>query len=93
MSEPIKEGDLVMVVRGHQCLFNRMAGKPFRAVLTTGRSCGCSVCAPSAKIYTAGPAVVWPGELSTAFIPVEYLKRIPPLSELGDVKQDEEITA
>ena len=93
MSEPIKVGDLVMIVR--VCCAKRDAlGAIFsvagidsyrtgawqcRHCMTTGRDCRVKATAK----YGDG----------NMHAPLSWLKRIPPLSELEGEKRDEEITA
>lgn len=90
MSEPIKVGDLVMVVR--LCCVKYMDGDgPIFTVAKIhdiGRGSICTHC-KSDLPDTARAASV------AAFVgvPLPWLKRIPPLSELGDVEHKEELPA
>lgn len=100
MSE-IRVGDLVVMVRGHECLYAKGAGIPFTVtelVHPTGGGWMCGYC----QQRSAGPneegalgikpyRATSPGNLTA--IPISWLKRIPPLSQLDDVKCDEELTA
>jgi hypothetical protein len=88
VSEPIKVGDLVVVVKA--CCDMMVKHKNFGRVFTvTGFNTGrlkCHHCAfrvPNATWAEFG--------LYEAYLP--WLKRIPPLSELDDVKNTEELTA
>lgn len=95
MSEPIKVGDLVMVVRWGGCKCNGRIGLVYQVAHVgswdLGGTCGnCgteSVIPPGVKFQYANSSSGRPN------VPLQWLKRIPPLSELGDVKNDEEITA
>ena len=88
MSEPIKVGDLVVVVRGHSCDL----GLTFTVTdihSTWEGMWSCSKC--TEHWYRPESMAATTGEWSS--VELSNLKRIPPLEELGDVKQDEEITA
>lgn len=89
MSEPIKVGDLVMVLRG--CCVNRdtFIGE-IRRVDDRFTSGGrCFQCGAD---YSGEPGAVLDGIDVTTFH-VSWLKRIPPLSELESEKTKEELTA
>jgi hypothetical protein len=86
MSEPIKVGDLVMFV--HSCciafrdgvsIFTVSSIRPSRP---SGRCSGCWKTLPDERYASDSPK--YPGA------PISWLKRIPPLSELGDVENKEE---
>jgi hypothetical protein len=89
MSEPIKPGDLVMVVRPSECGCRSSFGRTFRVsqVWHDITDIPCPQCGVLVR------------ETSFAFMDTDEagelfrLKRIPPLSELDDVKNNEEITA
>jgi hypothetical protein len=90
MSEPIKVGDLVQVVRC--CCIGYLDGVSTFIVADihprVKYATRCSACyahLPSDSYASDVPGI--PGA------PLSWLKRIPPLSELGDVRHDEEITA
>lgn len=97
MSEPIKAGDLMIVVRENPCACGqarKALGEIFRVRevrMSHGLRCaGCRKHAPREEIVATS------GEMngkSAMVFELWRLKRIPPLGELGDVKQDEEITA
>lgn len=95
MSEPIKPGDLVQVVAPSMCPaapLNAGLGYTYTVDETypssmTGRACG--YCGGEKHFPNAMGATDGHG----AWYPFYRLKRIPPLDELDDVKQDEEITA
>lgn len=91
MSEPIKVGDLVQIVRGCQPEY---FGFTFRVRELVHRTIDeCMFCSrPHIGIYAiAEERFGSKRELGKA--PLETLKRIPPLDELNDVKRDEELTA
>ena len=94
MSEPIKVGDLVVVVRyGVSCPRGCNKGTDTLGRIFSVRSVEympllCVGCDAPKGWATAAVA-----ESGEQVYRVERLKRIPPLSELDDVKQDEEITA
>lgn len=88
MSEPIKVGDLVMKVRAccdrqldHWC----KAGVPWVVEgFSDAGKCYCQYCgATFLSVTYVLPKQVW----------VNWLKKIPPLSELQGEKRDEELTA
>jgi hypothetical protein len=97
MSEPIKAGDLVMVVRGHACVLAVIGGIPFAApAILQSEHCGlwkCRRCAardiPGGKPYVSMPIQ----DAKTVDIPVSWLLKIhpPALDETTDTP--EEITA
>lgn len=91
MAEPIKVGDLVMVVRGHACTIDDFGGIPFRvtAIRRLRLSVYCCRRCGTDGIH-AGPYYV-PHE--GAGIPFEWLKRIPPLTEPETVERRDEVTA
>ena len=95
MNEPIKVGDLVMVVRGHECVMQIAGGVPFTvtALLSpTGGGWHCPVC----NKRNAGPNVVGAEGFRASKgrgLPLHWLKRIPPLSELEGEQRKEEINA
>ena len=98
MSGPIKEGDLVIAVRGHECLLARFGGVPFvvgAIVPQSGGGWHCSACGES----DIAPEELWAANVTglhrskSSGIPLGWLKRIPPLSELEGEKRDAEISA
>ncbi len=88
MSEPIKVGDLVVVVR--DCCDGELLGfvGEVRLLHTDGLRClRCGL------VSGEHGAIV---EFRQSFhdkLPLSWLKRIPPLEELEGEKRDEEITA
>ena len=93
MSEPIKVGDLVVVVR--TCcgsLYNAIAGIPWIVNSTFSDSWACIRCGtPGHGVLAVAAEPYGDGHHSRA--PISWLKRISPLSELEGEKRDEEITA
>ena len=90
MSEPIKVGDLVQVVRGCCTGFRQEADGVIyvAAEIAPGVIALCRHCKGAGR-----HTLVRQGRIGEWSIPIQYLKRIPPLGELDDVKRDEEITA
>lgn len=95
MSEPISVGDLVQVVRGHQCFIDAIGGRIFivtEIVAQQGGGWFCQRCntpdlAASDKF---GARANWKTRKGAA-IPLSWLKRIPPIDELEDEKQKEDL--
>lgn len=87
MREPIKVGDLVMVIRwGHKhgpMGRDPNPGTPY--IVTLLDKATCTVCGESLGMGAAGH--------DGRGVPVSWLRKIDPQAELDDVKQDEEITA
>jgi hypothetical protein len=89
MSEPIQVGDLVVIV-GMGCPHGiEELGRVFRVGEVVHEHTLCQICH---KRHGLNWCVVDPADDDLAY-PFSWLKRIPPLSELDDVKHDEEITA
>lgn len=91
MDKPISVGDLVTVVRWPCC--NGDLGYTFRvaAVETLGAQGWCSHCGDQSGCHQGMPLKAV--DHNGCIYPMPWLKRIPPLDELDDVKHDEEITA
>jgi hypothetical protein len=87
MSEPIKTGDLVQIVRPTRCGCGKSIGLIFQVSAVESHSSYCDTC--KAQL---GTEIVALG-LHHYGMPLWRLKRIPPLSELEGEKRDEEITA
>lgn len=90
--KPISVGDLVMVVRGHACVVQYLGGIPWTVdeiVTQKGGGWQCGKCG-GRNIYPHGLLAAQNDHFT---IPLDFLKRIPPLSELEGEKRDEEITA
>lgn len=85
MSEPIKVGDLVMVVKWPHEHRQKYLGHIF-PVQSIAAYVSCSQCG---QLWVE-PTAETPTHRG---VPISWLKKIPPLSELDDVKRDEEITA
>jgi hypothetical protein len=92
--KPIAVGDLVVVVRGHPCVFAFRGGVPFKVkkfVSQIGGGWTCNNCGmrdiePETKIA----AQLWHTSAHGG-VPLWWLKRIPPLEELEGVKTEEQI--
>lgn len=88
MSEPIKVGDLVQIVRARYCCPEKTAwGHIFVVDAITTANSICIYCGRELGLQ----ATAWTGDWCAA--EVERLKRIPPLSELDDVQREEGIHA
>lgn len=94
MNEPIKEGDLVVLVRGHSCALNEAGGVPFVFGKTHTYSTAprCARCKESA-LFGAGTHPRLPQSLGGWVTPIEWLKRIPPPEELEGEKRSDEVEA
>ena len=81
MSEQIKIGDLVMVVRGHACLLARFGGVPFTVTAIHQAVNGGWYCPKCRTHYAGGDE---PGaqpdfyKKGPAGIPLSWLKKIDP---------------
>ena len=92
--KPIQVGDLVVMVRGHECTLAKYGGIPWRVaglINQTGGGWGCGICGArnlaSEALYAAQKRRM------QAFngIPTTWLKRIPPLSELEGERTQEDM--
>ena len=95
MTEPIKVGDLVMVVRGHACIVARIGGIPFTVLAfmpQIGGGWHCSVCNERdiAQSDLIGARLLRHADHG---IPLSWLKRIPPLAELEGEQRKEGVEA
>lgn len=84
MSEPISVGDLVVIVRS--CC-GRLVGRIFIVGEIEFQRTRCHKCGWSGGEMHGSLNQNWWG------VPLSWLRRIPPLSELEGEKRDEEITA
>ena len=92
---PIQKGDLVMIVRGHSCVLNKLGGIPF--VVTgfmnpRGGGWRCSRC----LTMSAGPnelGVTGDIGLRGGAAPVSWLLRIDPSNLSEDIPEKEELHA
>ncbi len=99
MSEPIKPGDLVIVIRDGVCVCGGTGpgdiGRIFLVGairMSHGRVCtDCHRKKPDTIVATPEERITRNGY--DLIFSLDRLKRIPPLSELDDVKRDEEIAA
>jgi hypothetical protein len=96
MDKPISVGDLVMVVRGHECVVAKVGGVPYTVEAIVPQMFGgwyCPVCDTenhgTSEAYGAklSPLHTGPG----SGIPLGWLKRIPPQPELEGADSWEEI--
>lgn len=97
MSEPIKIGDLVMLVRGHKCALDFKGGVPWQVTdirMDEGFGMRCQICGQTG----IGKNALRAGGMGTPAgvkghpdggMPLSWLKRIPPLSELDAIKREE----
>ena len=89
MDRPIQVGDLVQVVRWpHPCTHGAVSGKTFPWIFRVKRIRAISPKCPNCNQQ------IEPGSSSAYYsidnaIPLPWLKRIPPLSELEGTKTDE----
>ena len=86
----ISKGDLVVMIRGHNCLLKLVGGIPFTVTTflpPTGSPPGwyCSTCG----MLSAGPAEVAAVYGGVAAVPISWLLRIPPPSELRLLEEKE----
>lgn len=94
-SASIGVGDLVMVVRGHSCVLERLGGMPYRVTAIRPQIDGgwtCNAC----WTRDIAPEQMYGATLSIhtdqrSAIPLGWLKRIPPLSELEGENTKEKI--
>jgi hypothetical protein len=94
VSEPIKAGDLVVVVRvSHPCA-DRLLGRVRRlgAVLRDHDGVMCRECGQR-DIAVAGELVVRAEGQTEGGIPASWVRRIDPLTEPTDSETDREVTA
>lgn len=89
----ISKGDLVMVVRGHDCIVAKLGGIPFRVeklVPQRGGGWSCSVCGG----HSFHPEAMWgAGSHLANAVPLSCLKKIDPPSELEGVDEKETLYA
>lgn len=87
MDRPIQVGDLVVILRG--CCDDSQVGhiKTVEGIRHYGRL-HCSACG----LEISHPFATWLNGRHMWGRPLSWLKRIDPLSELDDVKREEEIT-
>jgi hypothetical protein len=90
MSERIEVGDLVMVVRGHECGKSKFIGIVFTVErIEQAYDYGCPQCGgdmSDGRLLAFGRRPT-----RTGFVPLSWLKKIPPLTESAETK--EEMTA
>jgi hypothetical protein len=96
MSEPIKVGDLVQIVR-ECCEPGTVRGRIGRVLEISGGRFECEDCLwrttrPQARIDGLASAADTLTD-TLGWVPVAWLQRIPDFPELADERHDEEITA
>jgi len=77
-NKPIAVGDLVMVVRGHDCIVRKLGGVPMHVERISQSACGglrCSLCG-SSKVYPQTTCANFEGK--KCFLPLAWLIRIEP---------------
>lgn len=86
----LKVGDMAILVRGHKCVLNDFGGVPFRVDnIKADSRFHCSNC---------GLGYVWGADSYTHVsnglnLPLSWLKRIPPLSDLEGLEDSHDIPA
>lgn len=82
MSDRIEPGDVVMVVRGHDCVLTAVAGIPFTvdAVMPADYTFSCSRCG-SDHVADAQPYAFLDRSRLFCGVPLAWLKKFPPLSD------------
>lgn len=89
---PIQVGDLAVVVRGHNCVLELYGGVPFTVTALLAPYGGGWHC-PKCDRYSAGPNAIGAEGLTKkdCGIPLSWLRRIPPLSELEGKRTQESL--
>lgn len=88
MSKPISIGDLVVVLRGHQCGIGKMG--TVVEIFRHHHDGTCKDC--GARLPKVNGGLVARLDIDRRFA-ITRLKRIPPLDEMESAKRDEGITA
>ena len=92
MSEPIKVGDLVQVVRWAPCGCGLGIIYTVRGFCNDIADSGCAFCwTPMAS--DAVPVLAVKFDEDGRGVPISWVRRIPDFPELADERHDEEITA
>lgn len=84
----IKVGDLVMVVRGHECVLTAIGGRVYVVLDMVGQTGGGWYC-PKCQTRDLAQDELLAAKLFAEIdggIPTGWLKKIPPISELGEVQ-------
>lgn len=92
MNKRIEVGDLVVIVRGHDCILRCWAGVPFRVEEIRQPVSGgwrCSMCGRDLM----GPNEPSAGPFHRGYVPISWLKRIPPLTDLERQDEREKVSA
>ena len=92
MSERIEIGDLVMIVRGHECVMRLYQGAIFTVTGFVHPIHGGWHCDFCNKDDAAGNELAATG-LHKGNVPLSWLKKIPPLTEPETVERKEELPA
>ena len=95
MSEPIKVGDLVRIVKNHGCTLDR----PHRGIgfITTVErierafAYHCKGCDEVVRELNGHMLMYGRTSIGPGYYPLAWVKRIPPLSELEGEKQKEDL--
>lgn len=91
MSEPIKVGDLVVVVGSH-CGGSALGIIRTVIEIKTNYYGQCSKCG-FRQVHSVVGVLDGPAPWSLWHVPLPWLRRIPPLAELDEVERDESIPA
>lgn len=93
MSEPIKVGDLVVVVKPGPCGCGQSEsiGRIFRVGEIRPARNGCTECTRCGKLTRSGAVALQTGE--RLVYGLYRLRRIPPLAELDSIERKEETPA
>ena len=91
MSERITVGDLVMVVRGHRCQFERLGGVIFVVQRIIDPNFGGYRC-PACSQHSIAPHSQAAERCQGCCVPLPWLKKIRPLDEPETTERDESLT-
>jgi len=92
MTDRIEVGDLVIIVRGHECQSAHWRGLIFTVTNIVRPERGewyCPRCGTYSLYHSENAAT---GLAQDSYIPLSWLKRIPPLSKLESIKECEKVT-
>lgn len=87
--DTIRVGDLVVMVRGHSCLLNRIGGILFTVgeIATPEYEPWCGECGKRYPIQTIVRSI-----FSVQCLPIAWLKKIPPLGDLEGCRDKRDIS-
>ena len=90
--KPIQVGDLVVMVRGHECTLAKYGGIPWRVAGLINQTGGGWTC-PRCHEHSLAPEALQGAQRNTILtaLPITWLKRIPPLSELEGERTQEDM--